>query len=70
MSSTTYTHFADVNKTYATYKHLRDSTKMLAHHLGAVTAMVRNAGQLPEPFWLGTDYGSGSCGAASCAART
>lgn len=32
-------------------------------------AMVRNAGQLPQPFWLGA-YGGGSCSAARCAART
>ena len=38
------------------------------HH--AITAMVRNAGQLPQPFWLGAAHGSGSCGAARCAART
>lgn len=30
----------------------------------------RNAGQLPQPFWLGAACGGGSCGAARCAART
>lgn len=30
----------------------------------------RNAGQLPQPFWLGSACGSGSCSAARCAART
>ena len=30
----------------------------------------RNAGQLPEPFWLGAVCGGGSCSAARCAART
>lgn len=30
----------------------------------------RNAGQLPEPFWLGAACGGGSCSAARCAART
>lgn len=29
----------------------------------------RNAGQLPQPFWLGAACGGGSCSAASCAAR-
>lgn len=33
-------------------------------------ALVRNAGQLPQPFWLGAACGSGSCSAAPCAART
>ena len=30
----------------------------------------RNAGQLPQPFWLGAACGGGSCSAARCAART
>lgn len=30
----------------------------------------RNAGQLPEPFWLGASCGGGSSSAAPCAART
>ena len=30
----------------------------------------RNAGQLPQPFWLGAAYGGGSRSAARCAART
>nr|DAJ97934.1 MAG TPA: hypothetical protein [Caudoviricetes sp.] len=38
--------------------------------LGNVPVMVRNAGQLPQPFWLGTACGSGSRSAARCAART
>jgi hypothetical protein len=32
--------------------------------------MVRNAGQLPQPFWLGAACGGGSHSAARCAART
>ena len=39
-------------------------------HLGNVAVMVRNAGQLPLPFWLGAACGGGSCSAARCAART
>ena len=38
-------------------------------HLGNVPVMVRNAGQLPQPFWLGAACGGGSCSAARCAAR-
>ena len=33
-------------------------------------AMARNAGQLPQPFWLGAAHGGGSRSAARCAART
>lgn len=40
-------------------------------HLGNVPVMVRNAGQLPQPFWLGgAACGGGSRSAAHCAART
>ena len=57
MACTTYDHgrFLDLTKTY---------------YLGNVTVMVRNAGQLPQPFWLGAACGGGSCSAAPCAART
>ena len=79
MASTTYQHFVDVNKMYAAQEQFRDLTKMVCarfrdltktYHLGNVTVMVRNAGQLPEPFWLGATCGGGSRGAARCAART
>ena len=72
-------HFVDVNKMYAAQEQFRHVTKMVCgrfrdltktYHLGAVTAMVRNAGQLPQPFWLGAACGGGSCSAARCAART
>ena len=68
MASTTYEHFVDTNKMYAAQEQFRDLTK--TYHLGYVTVMVRNAGQLPQPFWLGAACGGGSRSAASCAART
>ena len=68
MASTTYEHFVDTNKMYAAHGRFLDLTK--TYHLGNVTVMVRNAGQLPQPFWLGAACGSGSCSAARCAART
>ena len=37
---------------------------------GNVPVMVRNAGQLPQPFWIGAACGGGSRGTARCAART
>lgn len=40
------------------------------HRFAVIGNMVRNAGQLPEPFWLGAACGGGSCSAAPCAART
>ena len=77
MASTTYDDFVEVNK--IAQEHFRHITKMVigrfrdlkkTYHLGAVTVMVRNAGQLPQPFWLGAARGGGSCSAARCAART
>lgn len=79
MASTTYEHFVDANKMYAAREQFRHVTKMVfgcfrdlteTYHLGNVTVMVRNAGQLPQPFWLGGCCGGGSCSAAPCAART
>lgn len=68
MSSTAYEHFVDTKKMYAAQEQFRDITK--TYHLGNAPVMVRNAGQLPQPFWLGAACGGGSCGAARCAART
>lgn len=71
-------HFGAVNKMYATNGRFLDLTKTSCsrnkcreHHYFAVLGdMVRNAGQLPQPFWLGAACGGGSCSAAPCAART
>lgn len=79
MASTTYRHLGDVTGMFAAQEQFRDITKMVCVcfrgftktcHLGNVTVMVRNAGQLPQPFWLGVACGGGSRGAARCAART
>ena len=78
MASTTYHHLGDVTEMYAAQEQFRDITKMVCarfrdltktYHF-AVIVMVRNAGQLPQPFWLGAACGGGSCGTARCAART
>lgn len=39
-------------------------------HFSVIGNMVRNAGQLPQPFWLGSACGGCSRSAARCAART
>nr|DAQ98784.1 MAG TPA: hypothetical protein [Caudoviricetes sp.] len=72
MSSTTYQHLGDVTGMFAIQKHSADIGKMVTfcHRFAVIGNMVRNAGQLPEPFWLGAACGGGSCGAARCAART
>ena len=78
MASTTYEHLGDVTEMLAAQEQFRGVTKMVCgrfrdltktYHLGAVTAMVRNAGQLPQPFWLGAACGGGSCSAATVPAR-
>lgn len=70
MASTTYAHgrFRDLTKTY----HSADVVKMVTkcHRFAVIGNMVRNAGQLPQPFWLGATCGGGSRSAARCAART
>lgn len=79
MSSTTYDHFANSGKMYATQERFRRITKMVCgrfrdltktYHFAVIGNMVRNAGQLPQPFWLGIVCGGGSRSAARCAART
>ena len=52
--------------------HLGNVNQMVTfcHHFASIGNMVRNAGELPQPFWLGAACGSGSCSAARCAART
>lgn len=78
MASTTYEHFVDTNKMYAAQEQFRHVTKMVCarfrdvpktYHLGNVTVMVRNAGQLPQPFWLGAACGGGSRSLSASVAR-
>lgn len=78
MASITYEHFVGVNKMYAAQEQFRDITKMVCarfrdltktYHLGNVTVMVRNAGQLPQPFWLGAACGGGSHSLSASVAR-
>ena len=72
MASTTYDHPGGVTGMYAAQEQFRDITKLVTkrHQFASIGNMVRNAGQLPQPFWLGAACGGGSCSAASCVART
>ena len=72
MESTTYHHPGNVTEMYAAQEQFRDITKLVTkrHHFAVIGNMVRNAGQLPQPFWLGAACGGGSRSAAPCAART
>ena len=60
--------FRDLTKTY----HFGNVNKLVTfcHQFAVLGNMVRNAGQLPQPFWPGAACGGGSCSAARCAART
>nr|DAG05536.1 MAG TPA: hypothetical protein [Siphoviridae sp. ctNHj22] len=77
MASTTYQHIGDVTGMSVAQEQFRHITKMVCDfvdlnkidHFAVLGNMVRNAGQLPQPFWLGAACGGGSCSAASCAAR-
>lgn len=79
MASTTYEHPGGVTEMYAAQEQFRHVTKMVCacfrgltktYHFAVIVNMVRNAGQLPQPFWLGAARGGGSRSAARCAERT
>ena len=59
--------FRGLTKTY----HLGNVNKLVTfcHQFAVLGNMVRNAGQLPQPFWLGAACGGGSCSAATVPAR-
>ena len=71
MASTTYHHFVDTNKMFAAQEQFRDITKMVTkrHQFAVLGNMVRNAGQLPQPFWLRAAHGGGSCSLSASVAR-
>lgn len=71
-NSVFYSYLAAIGKMFAAQEQFRDITKLVTkcHRFAVLGNMVRNAGQLPQPFWLGAARGGGSCGAARCAART
>ena len=80
MSSTTYNHFANPGKMYATHGRFLGLTKTyhlgnvnelvtFCHRFAALGTMVRNAGQLPQPFWLGAACGGGSHSLSASVAR-
>lgn len=71
-NSVFYSYLAAIGKMFAAQEQFRDITKLVTkcHRFAVLVDMVRNAGQLPQPFWLGAARGGGSCSAARCAART
>lgn len=71
MASTTYRHLGDVTGMFAAQEQFRDITKMVTfcHRFAVLGTMVRNAGELPQPFWLGTACGGGSHSLSAGVAR-
>lgn len=71
MASTTYRHPGDVTGMFATQEQFRNITKMVTkcHRFASIGNMVRNAGQLPQPFWLGAACGGGSHSLPASVAR-
>lgn len=78
MASTTYRHIGDLTDMFAVQEQFRDITKMVCarlrgltktYHFAVIGNMVRNAGQLPQPFWLGATCGGGSCSLSASVAR-
>lgn len=57
----------DLTKTY----HIANVGKMVTfcHRFAVLGNMVRNAGQLPQPFWLGAACGGGSHSLSTSVAR-
>lgn len=78
MASTTYEHPGGFTEMYAAQEQFCDLTKMVCarlrgltktYRLGNIPVMVRNAGQLPQPFWLGAARGGGSHSLSASVAR-
>lgn len=70
MASTTYLQHALKWAVFVNEASFDGETVTIRHHFASIGNMVRNAGQLPQPFWLGAACGGGSRSAARCAART
>ena len=71
-------HFRDITKMLCARlrgltktSHLGNANKLVTfcHQFAVLGNMVRNAGQLPQPFWLGAACGGGSRSAATVPAR-
>lgn len=62
-----FARFRGLTKTY----HLGNVNKLVTfcHRFAVLGNMVRNAGQLPQPFWLGAACGGGSHSLSASVAR-
>ena len=78
MSSTTYEHPGGFTEMYAAQEQFRHVAKMVCvclrditktYNFAVIVNLVRNAGQLPQPFWLGAACGGGSHSLSASVAR-
>ena len=69
MASTTWSDFVKINKIRVLRLKFDKKLQICCLNM-AKCVSKRNAGQLPQPFWLGAACGGGSRSAARCAART
>ena len=68
MESATWSDFVKTNKIGVLRLKFDRKLKICGLNM-AKCVFKRNAGLLPQPFWLGAARGGGSCSAARCAAR-
>ncbi len=69
MASTTYLQHALKWAVFTNEVRLDGETVTKRHHFASIGNMVRNAGQLPQPFWLGGTCGGGSHSLSASVAR-
>lgn len=70
MASTTYLQYALKWAFFTNEVRFDDETVTKCHRFASIGKMVRNAGELPQPFWLGAARGGGSRSAARYAAKS
>lgn len=66
MASTTYEHNLKKDITVLVSLAVKDKSSRV---FSSFLSVVRNAGQLPQPFWLGVACGGGSCSLSASVAR-
>jgi hypothetical protein len=69
MASTTYLQHALKWAVFVNEARFDGETVTKRHQFAVLGNMVRNAGQLPQPFWLGAACGGGSCSLSASVAR-
>lgn len=68
MSSTTCHIYAKIKRIHRKVSVICTLSARISHFQHKFTVMVRNAGQLPQPFWLGA-HGGGSHSLSASVAR-